>query len=69
MERQEWMTLDDVMEYLRCSHTTIYKLMKKGELPQQRKIGGMSRWSRQEIDRHIFSDTQAAIKKYGQAKK
>jgi excisionase family DNA binding protein len=69
MERQEWMTLEDVKAYLLCSHTTIYKLIKKGELPQQRKIGGMSRWSRQEIDTHIFKDTQAAIKKYVTEKK
>jgi excisionase family DNA binding protein len=60
----DWMTLDDVKGYLGCSHTTVYKLVRQGELPRWHKIGGMTRWSRQEIDRHIMDKTREEISKY-----
>jgi len=49
----EWMTLDQVKTYLQCSHTVIYKGMRAGILPKQYKIGGISRWSKEEIDKYI----------------
>jgi excisionase family DNA binding protein len=49
----DWMTLDEVKKYLRCSHSAIYNGIKAGLLPKQYKIGGISRWNRDEIDEHI----------------
>jgi excisionase family DNA binding protein len=63
MEPIDWMTLEDVKDYLMCSHTTIYNLVKRGKLPRQHKIGGMTRWSRQEIDRHIMREYSKMSKK------
>lgn len=38
-----------VMEYISLSKTKIYELMKLGEFPKSRKIGGKALWSHLEL--------------------
>jgi len=34
------MTVDEVAEYLHCHSSTIYRLLKKGEIPGAFRVGG-----------------------------
>jgi excisionase family DNA binding protein len=46
------MTVRGLAEYLAVSHSTIYKLLRKGHLPFL-KVGGQYRFDKDEIDRWI----------------
>lgn len=48
----EILTIRQVAEYLQMSSTTVYQLVSRGELPG-RKVGGMWRFIRSEIDAWI----------------
>lgn len=43
------MTIQEVSAYLRLGQSTIYKLVKEGELPG-RKVGGQWRFSRKKLE-------------------
>lgn len=45
----EVMTVHDVSQYLKLAESTIYRLVRRGELPG-RKVGGAWRFSRQEVE-------------------
>lgn len=43
-------TAAELMEKLQLTRQTIYNLVKRGELPKGRKIGGSRRWSATELE-------------------
>lgn len=43
-------TAAELMEKLKLTRQTIYNLVKRGELPKGRKIGGSRRWSETELE-------------------
>jgi excisionase family DNA binding protein len=49
-ERPQVLTLDDVAEYLRVHPSTIYRLLKKKQLPAF-KLGRDWRFNRESLDR------------------
>lgn len=46
------MTVDQVADYLRVNRVTVYRLVKKRELPVIR-VGGIFRFSKNQIDEWI----------------
>ena len=49
---------DEVMDRLRCSHTTIYTLMDNAGFPRPIKIGRDNRWFASEVE--AWLERQAA---------
>lgn len=45
------MTIDEVVAVTRFSRAKIYRLVKKGDFPAQRKIGASARWVADEVYR------------------
>ena len=45
----EWMTTDDVCEYLQVSRSTVYRWVSEGKLPGY-KFGGTRRYKREDVD-------------------
>lgn len=56
---KEWMTTDDLMALYSCSRTTIWRWVKGGVLPEPRRIGGLKRWRRAEIEALTADETAA----------
>ena len=52
--QQEWMTVQDVADYLKLGKTKIYQYVQKGRIPGY-KVGGQWRFNRIEIDDWIRS--------------
>ena len=52
--QQEWMTVQDVAEYLKLGKTKIYQYVQHGRIPGY-KVGGQWRFHRSEIDDWIRS--------------
>jgi excisionase family DNA binding protein len=51
-DKDSVLTVREVALYLRMAESTVYRLAQDGKLPG-RKIGGMWRFSRQELDRWV----------------
>jgi excisionase family DNA binding protein len=51
-ENEVVLTVQEVADYLRVAQSTVYRLAKEGKLPG-RKIGGMWRFSKKELDRWV----------------
>ncbi len=49
MDTDKWLTLDELVEYLKLSRTKLYKMAQEAEIPAS-KIGSQWRFDRQEID-------------------
>lgn len=56
-DRNEFMTLPEVAEYLRLSIHTIYKMAQKGRIPAL-KAGAVWRFNRAEIDEWMRSEAE-----------
>jgi len=52
LEESAVMTLQQVADYMRCSHVTVYRLARQGEIPDFR-FGGGWRFLKSEIDKWI----------------
>ncbi len=52
MDQSEVMTLPEVATYLQCHPTTVYRMVKAGDLPAFR-LGGDWRFLRSDVDRWI----------------
>lgn len=52
------LSIKDVSEILSLSKTTIWRQVKAGTLPAPIKIGGSTRWRRNDIEA-IFADAEA----------
>ena len=57
-KRKEILTIVEVSEFLRLHPTTVYRLVRKGELPAFR-IGGGWRVNLQELDRWCMAKSEA----------
>ena len=44
------LTMHDVMERLRCSRATIYRLVRDEGFPCPMKVGNMNRWPADEVE-------------------
>ena len=49
MEKDRWLTLDELVEYLKLGRTKLYQMTQTGELPAS-KIGNQWRFDREEVD-------------------
>ena len=58
------MTVREVANYLNVDEKTVYRLAQKGELPGF-KVAGTWRFKREDIDRWIEEQKQAAAQKEG----
>jgi predicted DNA-binding transcriptional regulator AlpA len=56
---KELLTTEDLMDLYSCSRTTIWRWVKAGVLPEPRRIGGLKRWRRPEIEA-LTADVTAA---------
>jgi len=56
------MTVREVATYLNVNEKTVYRLAQKGELPAF-KVAGIWRFRREDIDRWIENQMQAASKR------
>ncbi len=57
---QEMMTVDEVAQYLRVSRSTVYRLLRDGEVPAS-KVGGYWRFRRHVIDRWLSRNEAATF--------
>jgi excisionase family DNA binding protein len=48
---QELFTIEEAMEYLRVSRSTIYRLMREGDLPYYVLTKGRRRLKREDLDK------------------
>ena len=48
---KRWITASEVAEIIQVSKSQVYRLIRKAGFPRPAKIGGLSRWDREEIDR------------------
>jgi excisionase family DNA binding protein len=49
----EWMTLEEVANYLRVTEITIYRLAHQGKIPAS-KVGKMWRFNKERIDKWLI---------------
>ena len=54
----KWLTIDELVAYLKMGRTKLYTMAQKGELPGS-KIGSQWRFDREEIDQWIKSGRAA----------
>lgn len=55
---ERWLTIDDLVVYLKMGKTKLYTMAQKGEIPGS-KIGSQWRFDREEIDEWIKSGRAA----------
>ena len=58
------MTVQDVAAYLNVDPKTVYRMVKRGDLPGF-KVGGSWRFRREDIDEWIAKQKEAAAKQAG----
>lgn len=56
----EVMTVDEVAQYLRVSRSTVYRLLRDGEIPAS-KVGGYWRFRRHVIDTWLSRNEAATF--------
>ena len=56
---KEWMTTDDLVTHFSCSRSTIWRWVKGGVIPAPRRLGGLNRWRRAEIEALTADETAA----------
>lgn len=56
---KEWMTTDDLASHFSCSRSTIWRWVKGGVIPAPRRLGGLNRWRRSEIEALTADETAA----------
>ena len=49
MTPDQWLTLEELAQYLKISRTKLYQMAQNGELPGS-KIGSLWRFNRDEVD-------------------
>jgi len=58
----KWLTIDELVAYLKMGKTKLYTMAQKGEIPGS-KIGSQWRFDREEIDEWIKSGRAAKREK------
>lgn len=58
----KWLTIDELVAYLKMGKTKLYTMAQKGEIPGS-KVGSQWRFDREEIDGWIKSGRAAKRKK------
>jgi excisionase family DNA binding protein len=56
---KEWMTTDELASYFSCSRSTIWRWVKSGVIPAPRRLGGLNRWRRADIEALTTDETAA----------
>jgi len=54
MGTDRWLTLDELSEYLKLSHSKLYQMAQNGEIPAS-KIASQWRFDRHEVDEWMKS--------------
>jgi len=49
VDRNKWLTIDELAEYLKIGRTKLYRLAQQGMIPAS-KVGNQWRFDREEID-------------------
>ena len=49
MNREKWLTIDELSKYLKMGRTKLYRMAQEGEIPAS-KVGNQWRFDRDEID-------------------
>ena len=55
-----WLTLDELVKYLKLSQSKLYRMAQNGEIPAS-KVGSQWRFDRHEIDRWMTNQKPDAI--------
>jgi len=58
IEKRKVLTIPEVSEYLRVSRQTIYRMLRRGDIPAFR-IGGDWRFNIEDLERWIEKESQA----------
>ena len=64
METNTWLTLDELVKYLKLSRTNLYRMVQQGKIPAS-KIGFQWRFNRKEIDDWVTSQRPSAAASQG----
>ena len=59
MGTDRWLTLDELAEYLKLSHSKLYRMAQGGEVPAS-KVASQWRFDRLEVDRWMKSQRPGA---------
>lgn len=46
----ELLTIADIKSQLNCAQSTIYRWIEQGEFPKPLKIGGLARWTKEDLE-------------------
>ncbi len=60
METNKWLTLDELVKYLKLSRTKLYQMAQQDEIPAF-KIGSQWRFNRKEIDDWMTSQRLSGV--------
>ena len=58
MTNEKLMTVAEVAADLKLGSSTIWRMVSEGSFPAPIKIGGSTRWNREELERYIARLTQ-----------
>ncbi len=64
MKTNTWLTLDELVRYLKLSRTNLYRMVQQGKIPAS-KIGFQWRFNRKEIDDWVTSQRPSAAASQG----
>lgn len=59
MQNQDYLDFNETVTYLKTTSSTLYKWLQAGKLPAH-KLGRQWRFSRSELDAHLFSQTKTS---------
>ena len=62
MAEKEWMTIDDLREYLSISRSTVFNLLRQGTLPHSRVGKRKILFSKKAIDKYLEARSVPAKK-------
>ena len=62
MDQDKWLTIDELVEYLKMGRTKLYLMTQDGEIPAS-KVGNQWRFDREEIDEWMKDQRPTALSK------
>jgi excisionase family DNA binding protein len=60
LPKREWLTVEDVADYLGVSKTTVFRLLKKNELKHHR-VGRLYKITSKQVEDYLELDNERAI--------
>jgi len=65
MNREKWLTIDELAKYLKMGRTKLYRMAQEGEIPAS-KVGNQWRFDREEIDLWMKSQRPVVDKMFAE---